>query len=309
MGNFTLMNTGPLASVANNFINKLSSAVGWYVTRETPESLALNTLIGNIQESNLSPLDKAVMISNAKNILKEYSNKANIIQKAIPMLNEAAKPENVDNDWIAAFMDKSRLFSGEEFQLIWAKILAEECNEPGSISKQLLVTLAQMDKVDAKSFASICSFSLKIQNENETESHPLIDLTKVKTYYSTYDVTFTNLRNLVALGLIDFEEHTEIGYTLNVDKPILSISYGDKILNFPNPCYEIGIGSVILKKTGKELFKAISTTQHADFLDEIVVPYLNRYWENQKLSQQLKKSLDELDRTAKTMKDKGRFHT
>lgn len=301
--NFKLIDTKPLADVANNLIDKVSSAVGWYATRETLESIAVNTLINDIQNSNLAPLDKAVLISNAKNILREYTNKSNIVQKAIPLLNEAAKPENVDNDWIAAFMDKVRLISDEEFQIIWAKILAEECNEPRSISKQLLMILAQMDKEDAETFAALCNFCIKVQTKTTKLNHLIIDLTKIDSYYSKYNITFGNLRNLVALGLIDFEEHSDDGYNFTTTEPIISVSYGDGILVLPKTCFSMGGGSVIFKKTGEELFKVINITQHEDFWDEIAKPYLERYWEHEEMQQKLNNTYDKLKETTEKIKN------
>ncbi len=305
MDNFTLINTEPIASVANNLINKLATAAEWYVTHETPETIALSTLIKNVQNSNLAMLDKAIVISNAKKLIKEYSNQTDIIKNAIPLLNGAAKPENIDDDWIAAFMDKVRLISDKEFQIIWAKILAEECNKPSSISKQLLMTLSQMDKEDAETFAAVCNFSIKIHTDNEIEYHPIIDLTKIDSYYTKFKITHDNLRNLVALGLIDFEESSEVGYSFTMKKPILSISYGDRELDLPTSCLTIGGGAVILKKTGKELFKAITITKQEDFWDDVAKPYFERYWKNEILKQSFNKSLEELEKTAKMIKNKG----
>ena len=47
-----------LADVANNLINKLSSAVGWIATHNTPNRIAIETYIGDIQNSSLTPLLK-----------------------------------------------------------------------------------------------------------------------------------------------------------------------------------------------------------------------------------------------------------
>ena len=288
--------TAPWAlTVGTAFLKKLKEATGIVITRETPQRIAINAYIDDIKKTTYDPLMKAALISNAEKILSEYQNQNNIVKKAIPLLTKNAKPEKIDNDWFLAFMDKVRLFSEEEFQIIWTKILAEECNEPGSISKQLLMTLAQMDKVDAETFTSICNFSIKVQAENETNYQPLIDLTKIKTYYSKYNITIDKLRDLVALGLIDFEELTETGYNLKMETPIISINYGDNVLSVPDSCYEIGAGSVILKKTGKELYKIITQQPQSDFFDEIVIPYLNRYWNNEKIRQDLQHTLDEID--------------
>ena len=291
-------------SVAAVLFKKLKEATGIIITRETSQRIAINNFIEDIKKSAYDPLMKAALISNAERIIKEYQNQNNIVAKAIPLLTKNANPEEIDNDWFLAFMDKARLFSEEEFQIIWSKILAEECNKPGSISKQLLMTLAQMDKVDAEVFVGICNFSLKVQTEIETSYHPLIDLTKIKTYYSKYNITSDKLRDLVALGLVDFEEHTESGFYLTEEKPILSIGYGEKLIKCSAPCYKIGVGAVILKKTGKELFKIITQISHPGFLDEIVIPYFNRYWKNEGIMQEIQNTLVELDKTVKNINKK-----
>ena len=64
--NITVVDAKQFASVGNKLIDKISSAVCWCFTRETPERIALNTLITDIKNSNMPPLAKAVYISNAK---------------------------------------------------------------------------------------------------------------------------------------------------------------------------------------------------------------------------------------------------
>lgn len=291
-------------SVATVFLKKLQEATGIIITRETPQRIAINTFIEEIKKSPYDPLMKAALISEAERITREYQNQNNIVAKAIPLLTKNTNLEEIDNDWFLAFMDKARLISEEDFQIIWAKILAEECNKPGSISKQLLMTLAQMDKVDAEVFVSVCNFSLKVQTDNETSYHPLIDLTKIKTYYSKYNITFGKLRDLVALGLIDFEEYTDIGFSLTEEKPILSIIYGEKLIKCSAPCFKIGVGSVILKKTGKELLRIITQIPQPGFIDEIVIPYFNRFWKNEGIKQEIQNTLDDIDKTVKSIKKK-----
>lgn len=44
----SLMNFDGLSDVANNLIDKVSAAVGWFVTRETPSRIAVNTYIKGI---------------------------------------------------------------------------------------------------------------------------------------------------------------------------------------------------------------------------------------------------------------------
>ena len=47
-----------------------------------------------------------------------------------------SKPENVEDDWLTHFFDKSCLISDKGMQNIWANILAGESNQPGSFSKR-----------------------------------------------------------------------------------------------------------------------------------------------------------------------------
>ena len=63
---------GKTADVANNLLDKLAAAVGWFATRETPKRIALKGYIREIQNSDLPPLEKAAKIHNAKADIKAY---------------------------------------------------------------------------------------------------------------------------------------------------------------------------------------------------------------------------------------------
>ena len=43
--NYNLFNFDGMSEVANNLIDKLASATGWYVYRNTPSKIGLNTYI------------------------------------------------------------------------------------------------------------------------------------------------------------------------------------------------------------------------------------------------------------------------
>jgi Protein of unknown function (DUF2806) len=45
-------------------------------------------------------------------------------------LNEGAKPENLEKDWISNFFDKSKQTSDEAMRKLWSSILASEANNP-----------------------------------------------------------------------------------------------------------------------------------------------------------------------------------
>ena len=164
---YSILDIDGAADVANNLLDKLGTAVGWGVNRETPERIAIATYIEDIKNSDYDSLLKAALISQAKKTIKEYCNQKDVVGFAINELREGANPQKVDDDWIALFMNQARLISDEVFQSIWGKILAEECNDNNSIPKKLLYTLAQMDREDAETFTTLCSLAVKVDDEYE----------------------------------------------------------------------------------------------------------------------------------------------
>ncbi len=140
-----------LSDVSNNLIDKISTAIGWG-TISVPHRLATEHLIDEVKKSNLDPLTQAAIISNAGRLIKEYANQVNIVSRAIPMLTDDSRVDDIEDDWIASFMDKTRLISDEDFQLIWAKLLAEEASVPGTISLRTLETLKSLSKSEALLF-------------------------------------------------------------------------------------------------------------------------------------------------------------
>lgn len=88
------------------------------------------------------------------------SNRESISKKAITQLESESsgsenqindKPqEDVDSDWLRRFGNHAQEVSQEEFQAIWAKMLAGEIRKPGSVSKAVLDTLAIVEADDIR---------------------------------------------------------------------------------------------------------------------------------------------------------------
>ena len=87
-----------------------------------------------------------------------------IIAQAVPDVNEEAKPDAMENDWIANFFDKCRLVSDSEMQSLWARVLAGEANAPSTYSKRTVNLLSDFDKSDAELFTKLCGFGWMIRN-------------------------------------------------------------------------------------------------------------------------------------------------
>lgn len=264
-----LINFDGLGEVIVNLTNKLADGIGWIANKETPNKLAVNTYIEEIQEKDYDPVTKAALISNAKQIIKGYCNQNDIVEIAMQSLQSDAKPENVEDDWLGRFMDRAKFVSSQEFQWIWGKILARECNKPGSIPLALLYTLEKMDKEDAEAFTALCRTAIRI----EEEYNPFIIGSKFGEYKSLVGIDLDKLLNLNALGLIE------------MDFGILSSGYARKSKTFPEKIiyfdkeYELSgeksipIGNVVFTKSGEALCRSIDVDKIEGFWETYCLPF------------------------------------
>ena len=262
------------ADVINNLINKVSDAVGWAATHSTPQREAVNTYIQEIQNSNYDPLTKAALISNAKKIIREYTNQSEIIKNAVNALKPSARPKFVDDAWLFLFMDKARFISDAEFQLIWGNILAEECNEPNSIPKGLLHILAQLDKEDASKFSKVCSVSIRYTDVKGPSFTPVILRGDKSSFYDDIGLTLDALLDLKALGLIEYEpSSTALSKSpYQISATGQEIRYFDETFNLPHGKTTFDIGCVVYTRNGEALCKAITVEKINDFFQEYCIP-------------------------------------
>ncbi len=268
---FSLVNLDGISEIAKELLEKITGAIGWLATRETPNRIAVQTYIEEIQHGEQNPLVKAALISNAKKIIKEYSNQHNIVRYAIENIREKAQPAKVDDDWISQFMDKARLVSDTDFQMIWGRILAEECNDPGIVPRSLLHILEQMDKNDAERFVKLCSFAVRSKNE---QHYMPVYLAAHRDYYAEKGVNYSALVDLCALGLIEMNMgyiNTEYKTTCS-DVPI-EICYFDKHFSMPEDVKEVPIGNVIFTKSGQALCRVIEAEEQKKYFEQYCIPY------------------------------------
>ncbi len=133
-----------------------------------------------------------------------------IAGKAAEDISPDAKPENMDDDWIAHVFDKCRLVSDPEMQTLWAKVLAGEANRQGSFAKRTVDMVSSLEKKDAELFAALCGFVWMV-NSN-TKRWPLIfnlsgELCKRR------GIDFAALTHLDSLGLLRFSSNSSFNAT------------------------------------------------------------------------------------------------
>lgn len=266
------------ADVINNLINKISDATGWIATHSTPRREAINTYIQEIQNSNYDPTTKAALISNAKKIIREYTNQSEVIKNAVNALKPSAQPQLVDETWLSVFFDKARLVFDTDFQLIWGNILAEECNVPNSIPKGLLHILEQMDKEDASRFSKICSISVRFADGKDFSNTPVILRGDKSAFYDDIGLTLDTLLDLKAIGLIEYEPSSsalsESPYRISAAGP--EICYFDETYLLPKGETTFDTGCVVYTRSGEALCRAITVEKIDGFFQKYCIPL----WKN-----------------------------
>lgn len=217
--------------------------------------------------------ERAVMMARAigeKSV--KMANRDEIIEKALPNIEEEADPEEMEEDWIMKFLSECELTSDEEMQLAWSKILSGEANSPGSYSKRTIDKLSNLDKRDADIFRSLCKFTIEI-DENP---YPIItDLDD--EIYSNEGIHFENLNHLENIGLISFSPSA--GYRCQ-RPPYSVISNEDLSLTVKYEGESFPIGKVILTSVGEELYSVIEA-QAVDGFEQHVRDHLESLTEVQ----------------------------
>ena len=128
--------------------------------------------------------------------MREQQNIESTILKTLPNLNESASPENIDQDWLANFFDKTRLVSNEQMQDLWAQVLAGEANAPGYYSRRTIEFLSSMSQQEATWFRQACSFVWK--DLDTQQLYVIVDLSKESI---PSGITVENFKHLADIGL------------------------------------------------------------------------------------------------------------
>ena len=162
-------------------------------------------------------------------------------------VDERADPAKLNPDWREAFRAKASRVTSDDMQEVWAKVLAAEINERGSISIQTINILANMNRSDAQSFASICRFTWR--GKSGGNSHVVL-----------FDDVGPALRVLTdheSLGLVALPQHGYRRSALRSD----TLVFRDKTEVHFSPVsgdeFHIPMGKVMFTPAGRELVSIV----------------------------------------------------
>ncbi len=248
----SLLNLGKLSKPANTLIEKISNATGVlfepYQIKRVAKAKAEAVRREAQSEIEITDLHRRAARRWIEEEAQRQKNMEDIAAKALPQLEEIAKPDSVEDDWIVNFFDKSRIVSDNEMQELWSRVLAGEANDPGTYSKRTVNFLSDLDKTEAELFSKLCGFTWMIENMN-----PLVFDFEAQIY-ARQGINFDTLSHLDSIGLVQFAGVT--GFNLfKLPRSIVLHYYGRPLrLNLPkDDNNELEIGQVLLTRIGQEL--------------------------------------------------------
>jgi hypothetical protein len=277
-----LINIGELSKPATVLIEKISDAIGGifkpYQIVRVAKAEAEAEKIRTDSKIVVEDIHRRAMRRFLEEEAKKQKNIEEITQKALPNLDDDAKSEKVENDWISNFFDKCRLISDSEMQILWSRVLSGEANSPGSYSKRTVNFLSSLDKNDAGLFTKLCKFGWMID-----EFTPLIYDVR-NNIYNKHKINFGTLSHLESIGLIKFNDFG--GYrSIGLSKKVVILYYGRQILlEFEKESgNELNIGKVFLTKIGQELAPICGSSPDQDFYE-----YICEKWKKEGLIKEAK---------------------
>jgi hypothetical protein len=268
---------GDLSKPATALIEKISDAVGGiFKPYQIVRVAKAQAEAGRIQaeaQIQVTDLHRRAMQRFLEEEAKKQSNIEAITQNAIPLLEHRSSPENVSNDWITNFFDKSRIVSDAEMQGLWSRVLAGEANEPGAFAKRTVNLLADLDKDDAVLFTKLCGFGWMIGNVVSL----IFDVQA--QIYNNAGINFNSLSHLESLGLIQFNHMSDFR-GLRLSKTFTVFYYGQpvQLVLHKDSDNELELGHVLLTRAGQQLAPVCGSKAVDGFFE-----YVKERWATQSL--------------------------
>ena len=202
---------------------------------------------------------------------RRQDNIENIVKKAIEFCRENKSNSNteVDPDWVSDFFETAKDTSNENMQYIWAKILANEVDKPGSFSRRAIHTVKLISHEEAGIFNLFCNCMWEIY-PNETRAEKVLikipDNADLDNTVWGFDDSLIKL--MVDLGLI-YESTLHI---IKNEKCVVRYFEHEHILEFKTDT--ISLDLVHLSLVGTELYNVVQLEKNIEYYNLINEVYL-----------------------------------
>lgn len=221
---------------------------------------------------------------------KRQSNIQSVVSKAAHQLEDKRVVNGEpDHDWTARFFNEVQDVSTEEMQKIWAKVLAGEVEQTGSISIRTLGILKNLNQNTANLFGKFCSACVFV-NFSLNENHfkiidarvPSLGGNPGENCLQDYGFNFGSLNILNEYGLIisDYNSWRDYSNTVGIVFESPSIVVQIPFL-FQNRCWvlvsanshdsnkQLKLHGVALTESGKELSRVVDLEPMEKFTQDL----------------------------------------
>ena len=149
---------------------------------------------------------------------KRFKNIESVVKLAAMELGEKDVPDiEPDHDFTARFFNDVQDVSSEKLQLLWAKILSGEVENPGSTSVHSLSILINLNQETARIFSNFCSICIYTiaPAENDSADARVVSLAgnAANNSLKEYGLEFAKLNLLNEHGLIISEYNSWCDYS------------------------------------------------------------------------------------------------
>ncbi len=266
----------PLTEVAKALLDRVSDGLGgfakpWQIKR-VAKAEGEAKKIHALADIEVSEIEQRGLIRMVREQGRDQENIEQITMNAIPHLSENAKSEDIEEDWLAHFFDRSRIVSDQEMQTLWSKILAGEANNPGGFSKRTIDLVGSLDKRDAQLFSGFCVVVWVFEDGLKSlvtgmEQQVLNDL----------GIDFPSISHLNNIGLVDFVGLG--GYHMQGDEQQWRASYFGRelVLSFPTDSgNRVDLGLVRLTETGAQLAPLSGAKPSEDYFSSVLSEWMTK---------------------------------
>ena len=203
----------------------------------------------------LSALEDRALERSIKQEARKQQNYENIIEKTLPLITDEAKPEGIDDDWLAYFFESCSTVSDEKMQSLWARLLAGEVEKTGSFSKRTVDFISKMSFEEAALFNDLCQFGVFVDGNLLLFVRPYKDNKLFET-----SINYSALMSLEAIGLVSLCIGANYVWT-DISNP-MEVRYQEEKFEYRNPYAsdigELHTGRVEFTPIAEELFKLSS---------------------------------------------------
>ncbi|HDZ8897134.1 TPA: DUF2806 domain-containing protein [Aeromonas dhakensis] len=271
-----LINFGDISKPATVLIEKVSNAVGILYEprriRKKAEAEAAAEKIKAIASVELNDIQQRAIDRFVQQETRKQENIETITAQAAISLDENARVEELEEDWVAHFFKQCDTVSDKEMQSLWSRLLSGEATNPGTFSKRTVDFVASMDKEDARIFTAFCQYCwylddgivpmiFELQNEIFTDN----------------GIDFGSLRHLDSIGVISFSPTS--GYKkIGFGQWVQALYFGSPVLiEFDGgEDNEMHVGKALLTQIGQELASICGAKKNNNFYEYVIAKWYGK---------------------------------